>query len=267
MTTLTTYPSQGGDSGAQAEGSTTNTINNSFITILEGTPVAHGGCRFENITINGSATVSAATLSLYGQSTKEIGPQTLGVMGVKPDQGVFTTTVGNLLTWATTYPTTATGSGSVTVSASAYTSILASSILSIVQELLAQGGWTSGDAISFIITGATSGSPLEYCSYATGSPKYEQLSITYTSGGGYTVTFNNNGGTGSLTAETDSSPTALSLFSTGTMALAAFHFVGWNTVADGTGTAYADGATYAFSASATLYAQWAPDAGIIPVLM
>jgi hypothetical protein len=84
---------------------------------------------------------------------------------------------------------------------------------------------------------------------------------------GYTVTFNNNGGTGSLTAETDSTATALSLFSTGTMALAAFHFVGWNTVADGTGTAYADGATYAFSASATLYAQWAPDAGIVPILM
>jgi hypothetical protein len=101
-------------------------------------------------------------------------------------------------------------------------------------------------------------------SYSTGVVALA-LGIVFSSG--YTVTFNNNGGTGSLTAETDSSPTALSLFSTGTMALAAFHFVGWNTVADGTGTAYADGATYAFSASATLYAQWAPDAGIIPVLM
>ena len=35
-----------------------------------------------------------------------------------------------------------------------------------------------------------------------------------------------------------------------------YTFVDWNTKADGTGTSYANGAKYSFSASITLYAQW-----------
>ena len=74
---------------------------------------------------------------------------------------------------------------------------------------------------------------------------------------GYTVTFNANGGTGSLTAEGPYSvATALSLFSTGSMAYTGYAFTGWNTAADGTGTAYADGASFPFTANTTLYAQW-----------
>lgn len=73
----------------------------------------------------------------------------------------------------------------------------------------------------------------------------------------FTVTFNNNGGTGALTAETKNTATALSLFSTGTMARTGYSFTGWNTVAGGGGTAYADGASYPFTANVTLYAQWA----------
>ena len=104
----------------------------------------------------------------------------MGIQGVKPDQGLFTTTAGGLLTLATTFPTTATASGSVTVSSSAYTAL--PSIAAIVSELLAQGGWASGDAMSFIITGATTGTVLDYYSYAEGTGKYEELSITYTAG-------------------------------------------------------------------------------------
>ena len=33
-------------------------------------------------------------------------------------------------------------------------------------------------------------------------------------------------------------------------------FAGWNTAADGSGTAYAAGATFTFAADTTLYAQW-----------
>ena len=74
---------------------------------------------------------------------------------------------------------------------------------------------------------------------------------------GYTVTFNANGGTGSLTAEGPySSPTALSLFSTGSMAYTGYVFTGWNTSAIGLGIAYADGASFPFTANTTLYAQW-----------
>ena len=80
--------------------------------------------------------------------------------------------------------------------------------------------------------------------------------------GGYTVTFNANGGTGSLASEGPYSGShALSLFSTGSMAYTGHAFTGWNTAANGSGTAYADGASFPFTASVTLYAQWVSTAG------
>ena len=73
----------------------------------------------------------------------------------------------------------------------------------------------------------------------------------------YTVTFNANGGSGTMAAETDNVPTALTL---NAFTRSGYYFTGWNTTAGGTGSAYSDGATYPFTQSATLYAQWAPDA-------
>ncbi len=72
----------------------------------------------------------------------------------------------------------------------------------------------------------------------------------------FTVNFNNNGGTGALASESASVATPLSAFSTGTIARTGFTFAGWNTSPLGTGTAYADGASYPFTSSTTLYAQW-----------
>jgi len=70
----------------------------------------------------------------------------------------------------------------------------------------------------------------------------------------YTVTFNANGGTGTMAAETHNVPTALTA---NAFTRTGYIFTGWNTVAGGTGTSYANGATYPFTASVTLYAQWA----------
>ena len=68
-----------------------------------------------------------------------------------------------------------------------------------------------------------------------------------------TVTFDVNGGSGSMTSQTAGSAMALT---TNTLTRPGYTFSGWNTAANGSGTAYADGAQYAFAASATLYAQW-----------
>jgi uncharacterized repeat protein (TIGR02543 family) len=72
---------------------------------------------------------------------------------------------------------------------------------------------------------------------------------------GYTVTFDANGGTGTMANQTASSTTNLTL---NTFTRAGFTFAGWNTAADGSGTAYADGASFPFTANTTLYAQWTP---------
>ncbi|MGD0854017.1 MAG: InlB B-repeat-containing protein, partial [Acidimicrobiales bacterium] len=83
------------------------------------------------------------------------------------------------------------------------------------------------------------------------------LYAQWTLNASFTVTFNNNGGTGTMANETDNTPTALT---TNSFTRTGYTFAGWNTVAGGGGTAYADGATYPFTASVTLYAQWTANA-------
>jgi uncharacterized repeat protein (TIGR02543 family) len=71
----------------------------------------------------------------------------------------------------------------------------------------------------------------------------------------YTVTFDANGGTGSMSSQSANYNVATNLTSN-TFTRTGYTFAGWNTVAVGGGTAYADGASYPFTASVTLYAQW-----------
>jgi Listeria-Bacteroides repeat domain (List_Bact_rpt) len=83
------------------------------------------------------------------------------------------------------------------------------------------------------------------------------VTITVTAPPAYSVTFDGNGATsGSTATETDNTPgplTANGFSRTG------YTFGGWDTLALGGGTAYTDGSTFAFSANATLYAQWVAD--------
>ena len=69
------------------------------------------------------------------------------------------------------------------------------------------------------------------------------------------VTFNCNGGTGSMNNQTvvyntNTALTANACTKTG------YNFAGWNTVSGGTGTAYANQANIKITANTTLYAQW-----------
>lgn len=68
-----------------------------------------------------------------------------------------------------------------------------------------------------------------------------------------TVTFNANGGSGSMTAQTSGTSAALT---TNAFTYSGYTFAGWNTAANGSGTAYSNGATFPFSSDTTLYAQW-----------
>ena len=93
---------------------------------------------------------------------------------------------------------------------------------------------------------------------ATVTATFEPMPVTYT------VTYNGNGNT-SGTAPTDaSSPydagsNVTVLGNTGSLVKAGYEFSGWNTVANGSGTSYAAGATIiSIAANTTLYAQWTP---------
>jgi uncharacterized repeat protein (TIGR02543 family) len=69
----------------------------------------------------------------------------------------------------------------------------------------------------------------------------------------HTVTFNANLGSGSMSPQTANVATALT---TNAFTRTGYSFSGWNTASNGSGTAYANGATYNFLADITLYAQW-----------
>ncbi|MDH6537320.1 InlB B-repeat-containing protein [Aurantimicrobium minutum] len=68
-----------------------------------------------------------------------------------------------------------------------------------------------------------------------------------------TVSYNANNGAGVMADQVASTATALT---SNAFTRSGYTFAGWSTSADGSGTAYADGASYAFTSSTTLYAQW-----------
>jgi hypothetical protein len=108
-------------------------------------------------------------------------------------------------------------------------------------------GWTSSD-----FTGT------DYTFFAikrgSGAAYWTSVVITYETG--KTVTFNGNGNTGGTMAnQTASGSTALT---TNAFTKTNNVFAGWNTAIDGSGTTYGDGASFPFTADATLYAQWTP---------
>lgn len=75
---------------------------------------------------------------------------------------------------------------------------------------------------------------------------------------GHAVAFDANGGSGTMAGQAGTSSTVLT---TNSFARAGYTFTGWNTAANGGGTAYTDGGNYDFnSADVTLYAQWTVDA-------
>jgi hypothetical protein len=69
----------------------------------------------------------------------------------------------------------------------------------------------------------------------------------------YVVTFDANGGSGSMTPQ--SSSTSANLTANG-FDYSGFSFAGWNTEEDGSGDSFVNGASYPFTSSTTLYAQW-----------
>jgi uncharacterized repeat protein (TIGR02543 family) len=70
-----------------------------------------------------------------------------------------------------------------------------------------------------------------------------------------TVTFDANGGSGSMLTQVASGQTTLT---TNSFSRSGFSFAGWNSAANGLGVAYPDLSAYPFNSDLTLYAQWLP---------
>ena len=72
----------------------------------------------------------------------------------------------------------------------------------------------------------------------------------------YTVTYNANGGSGTMSNTSGQYNTSVTLSSNGFTAPAGKTFDSWNTNPSGTGTSYTEGQSYTITGNITLYAQW-----------
>jgi uncharacterized repeat protein (TIGR02543 family) len=73
--------------------------------------------------------------------------------------------------------------------------------------------------------------------------------------GSVTLTFNANGGSGTMAGETELYDTTATL-TPNTFTYVGYTFTGWNTKANGSGTGFTNGALAKFTGSDTFYAQW-----------
>jgi uncharacterized repeat protein (TIGR02543 family) len=145
-----------------------------------------------------------------------------------------------------------------------YGNVVQGSSASVTLKIRRGGGTLSGCAANPVhavagvasYAGCTIGTAGTYSLQATASGIFfggTSANVTMTSTS-HTATFNANGGTGTMAPEVSSVPRALTL---NAFTRPGYTFAGWNTAANGSRTAYANGGTYSFSASVTLYAQWA----------
>jgi len=72
----------------------------------------------------------------------------------------------------------------------------------------------------------------------------------------YKVTFNANGGSGTVPSITVNAGSSITLPSGSSLTKSGYDFDGWNTKNDGTGTDYSAGSSYTPSGNVTLYAKW-----------
>jgi 6-phosphogluconolactonase (cycloisomerase 2 family) len=98
-------------------------------------------------------------------------------------------------------------------------------------------------------------------SSTTSSSPVSTITSTNNGTGGYTVTYNSNGGTGSVPADSNSyfsGQTVTVPANSSSLAYTGYSFVGWQTKPDGSGSVYAQGQTFPMgSKNVTLYALWA----------
>lgn len=87
--------------------------------------------------------------------------------------------------------------------------------------------------------------------------------------GTYAITYDGNGATSGSAPPDGSYTTGGSAYTiagnTGTLAREGYTFAGWNTSADGSGTTYVAGSTYAASADLPLFALWTPTSATLRV--
>jgi hypothetical protein len=172
-------PASGG-AGTVIAGDLTNTLLS---------PGFHGtndyyyvGCRFLNVTIAQGTTITSATFSLFGTAYSSPGTIKFKVSGqLSANPITFSTTTGNLSTTNRPRTTANVVWDQKTVTA-AYQAV---DITTVVQEIINQGAFASGNAIVIIVevdATTTSGEWQDYSSFDNADVNNPKLDIVYGAG-------------------------------------------------------------------------------------
>ena len=189
-----------------------------------------------------------------------------GLCGFTIDMGtpVFTgaTTIQNVAqpTYTITYDAnTATGAAPASETVSSTTTI--SSPINLTKPGYTFAGWTSNSDGTGILLDpgdsyVASANITLYAKWVPdATPTPTPTPTASANPAPHTVNFMSNGGAGTMTDQTSSTPASLS---SNSFTRSGYDFVGWNTAADGSGTNYPNASSYNFSADLTLYAIWSP---------
>ncbi len=141
-----------------------------------------GGLRFPNLPISQGASVTSAVLLFWAVNTSNDDPD-LEIMGcLAGDDGAFTTDANNISARASTTNSviwTATGIGTGHVACP--------SLVDVVQELVDQAGWASGNAAVFKLQERAGGaSNLAWVTYDGNTERSAVLQVKYTGDGSLT---------------------------------------------------------------------------------
>ena len=243
----------------------TGTISGTAIavTVPYGTDVTKLVAAF---TTTGASVVVGTTTQVSGTTANNFtGPVTYTVSAADGSTSSYTVTVtvapaSTNAALSTLTVSTGTLTPSFSASTSSYTVSVANSVTSITV------GATAADS-----TASVSISPSQPSSLSVGN---NTITVTVTAQSGvtntYTVTvtraalvsFNANGGSGTMTSQTGAPGTAVTL-TANAFTYTGYSFAGWNSKADGSGTTYADKASFTMgSSNVTLYAQWSNQTAI-----
>lgn len=159
------------------------------------------------------------------------------------------------------------GEGTMTDSNSPYESGATVTVLSntFTKEGYTFEGWnTSSDGTG---TSYAAGGTFTITADTTLYAQWEEIPVVT-----FTMSYNNNGGEGTMTDSNSPYESGATVTILGnTFTRSGYTFDCWNTSADGTGTSYTSGDTFAITADTTLYAQWEvvpePTSGTVLVLI
>lgn len=149
----------------------------------------HVGIRFTGISIPQGATITNAYIR-FTVDEADSDVSSLTITGEAVDNSsTFTTSTGNISGRNTTSASVAWAPGSWTSVGSSGSNQQTPNLESIVQEIVNRGGWSSGNAMSFVITGSgtrtaesyngsSSAAPLLHVEYQTGSGAREIVTLS-----------------------------------------------------------------------------------------